>query len=421
MEKRLKKQRNRLFLRVTLILLAVWLAVSATYCGIRIYSEKNNVQQQELSNFTYTKQIIASGMGYNNILNAVFLDHNLLNAQNYDLDNYFDSQIIVTDLKNDEVIADTAKKIGAEYEVSMGEESSTPVYGLVDYDVIRNGLSDSQFRTICGYLSAERSDGKHYELVCTKFHIRYVEFIPLELKIALTSDENEWFISDEITETFTLEKNAIENEEVFECGKMRRNTIPAEFILSGTYNKDYISSLSKEEKKQAVLTVPTGAFEYIFYASDYIYYGSVSDSTVIQYAKQVNLLKNCGRELIIGIVVIFVFFLTIALTHMDQISMDERPGVVSYLLKKLELMNVSVPIFIADDNISMPEGQFQNLVGFNRFRSIVLSWLTNKDRRELTEKWLVTNVNNVLATAAGILSQQKAIADAEGINREEKL
>ena len=313
MEKRLKKQRNRLFLRVTLILLAVWLAVSATYCGIRIYSEKNNVQQQELSNFTYTKQIIASGMGYNNILNAVFLDHNLLNAQNYDLDNYFDSQIIVTDLKNDEVIADTAKKIGAEYEVSMGEESSTPVYGLVDYDVIRNGLSDSQFRTICGYLSAERSDGKHYELVCTKFHIRYVEFIPLELKIALTSDENEWFISDEITETFTLEKNAIENEEVFECGKMRRNTIPAEFILSGSYNKDYISSLSKEEKKQAVLTVPTGAFEYIFYASDYIYYGSVSDSTVIQYAKQVNLLKNCGRELIIGIVVIFAFFLTIAL------------------------------------------------------------------------------------------------------------
>ena len=112
-------------------------------------------------------------------------------------------------------------------------------------------------------------------------------------------------------------------------------------------------------------------------------------------------------------------FLAIALTHMDQISMEERPGVVSYLLKKLEQMNVSVPIFIADDNVCMPEGQFQDLVGFNRFRSIVLSWLTNKDRRELTEKWLVTNVNNVLATAAGILSQQKAIADAEGTKREE--
>lgn len=78
MEKRLKKQRNRLFLRVTLILLAVWLTVSATYCVIRLYSEKNSVQQQELSDFAYTKQIIASGMGFNSMINAVILDHSLL-------------------------------------------------------------------------------------------------------------------------------------------------------------------------------------------------------------------------------------------------------------------------------------------------------------------------------------------------------
>ena len=38
MEQKLKRQRNRLFLRVTLILLAVWLVVSATYCAIRLYS-----------------------------------------------------------------------------------------------------------------------------------------------------------------------------------------------------------------------------------------------------------------------------------------------------------------------------------------------------------------------------------------------
>ena len=98
MEKRLKKQRNRLFLKVTLILLAVWLAVSATYCAIRLYSEKNSVQQQELSDFAYTKQIVASGIGYNNILNALFLDHKLLEPDKYDLNNYFDSQIIVTNM-----------------------------------------------------------------------------------------------------------------------------------------------------------------------------------------------------------------------------------------------------------------------------------------------------------------------------------
>ena len=71
MEKRLKKQRNRLFLKVTLILLAVWLTVSATYCAIRLYSEKNDIQRQSLSDFAYIKQIVASGIGYNSIIDAL--------------------------------------------------------------------------------------------------------------------------------------------------------------------------------------------------------------------------------------------------------------------------------------------------------------------------------------------------------------
>ncbi len=312
MEKRLKKQRNRLFLKVTLILLAVWLAVSATYCAIRLYSEKNSVQQQELSDFAYTKQIVASGIGYNNILNALFLDHKLLEPDKYDLNNYFDSQIIVTNMNTGEVIADTAKKIGVEYEVKLNEESSSPIYGLIDYNTIRDALTASEFEKIKGYLTADSVNGMHYELVCTKFHIHFVDLVPIELKIVLTNGK-EWFISDEIIEIFSLDKNLDKEAEIFECGNMRRNVIPADFMLSGSYNRDYISRLSKNEQKQAVATVSTGVLEYIFYASDYLYYSSDSESNFIQFAKQVNLLKNCGRELAIGVLIIFVFFLTIAL------------------------------------------------------------------------------------------------------------
>ena len=288
MEKRLKKQRNRLFLKVTLILLAVWLAVSATYCAIRLYSEKNSVQQQELSDFAYTKQIVASGIGYNNILNALFLDHKLLEPDKYDLNNYFDSQIIVTNMNTGEVIADTAKKIGVEYEVKLNEESSSPIYGLIDYNTIRDALTASESEKIKGYLTADSVNGMHYELVCTKFHIHFVDLVPIELKIVLTNGK-EWFISDEIIEIFSLDKNLDKEAEIFECGNMRRNVIPADFMLSGSYNRDYISRLSKNEQKQAVATVSTGVLEYIFYASDYLYYSSDSESNFIQFAKQVNL------------------------------------------------------------------------------------------------------------------------------------
>ena len=311
MEKRLKKQRNRLFLKVTLILLAVWLTVSATYCAIRLYSEKNDIQRQSLSDFAYIKQIVASGIGYNSIIDAIYLDHKLFEPDKQELDDFFDSQIIVTDQKTDTVIVDTAKKIGAEFVLKLTEESYSPVYGLIDYDTIRNALTAGEFENIKGYLTSDPVDGRHYELVCTKFYLHYVDIVPVELKIVLTEGGNSWFISDEIIETYSLDKNIDKDKDIFECGNMKRNTIPVDFMLNGSYNRDYISRLSKDEQKQAVVTVPTGMFEYIFYSSDFLFYGG-GDSNFIQFAKQFNLLKSCGRELVIGIAIIFVFFLTIA-------------------------------------------------------------------------------------------------------------
>ena len=52
MEKKLIKERNTLLIRIMLILFAVWLFVSVTYCAVRLYNEESSVKDREISNLT---------------------------------------------------------------------------------------------------------------------------------------------------------------------------------------------------------------------------------------------------------------------------------------------------------------------------------------------------------------------------------
>ena len=222
------------------------------------------------------------------------------------------------------IIADTAGKVDVRYGIKTGTDSSSAEYGFLDYNTVRDALSDEQFQTISEYLNTERSDGRHYELVCTKLYLDAVEIIPAELKIVLTEGENTWFQSDEIVETFTLDKNMMEGETVFECDDMRRNTVPKDFLLDGMYNRDCVGLLTEEQKEKAVATVATGPLEYIFYATDYSYLSeknagnpdtaSVNDTyCMLQYAKRIRLWDNCKGKLVIGVSAIFGFFFIIGL------------------------------------------------------------------------------------------------------------
>lgn len=111
-------------------------------------------------------------------------------------------------------------------------------------------------------------------------------------------------------------------------------------------------------------------------------------------------------------------FMAIALTQLDMINANERETVISFLFKKLEQLKIRVPVFVADDNIEIPNDKYQNLIGFNRFKHFVVSWLSHENRRELTEKWLTTNVQGIIYTASQILEQQRMIVEAKGDEKE---
>ncbi len=330
MEQRLKKQRNRLFLRVTLILLAVWLVVSSAYCIILTYSEKNSVQNRMLSNLSYVKNRISEVAGRYDFINYVYLNISYLIYSDSNEERDWNSQVIVIDADSNEIIIDTSSKIIVNYGIKSGVENSEYLYGFIDYNTMVNAMSDEQYKKTRELLNTERDDGKRYELICTKFQICDFEFIPVELKIALTEGNDTWFISDEIVDTFTLSDNIIQGEDIQICNDMRRNIVPVNFFLNDDHSKDYMGALTEEQREMSAVTISAGWPEYIFYTTDHIYlnymneaydystadrdanYGNGGATYVIQYAQKINLFDKCKERLFIGAAVIFGFFLTIA-------------------------------------------------------------------------------------------------------------
>lgn len=369
MEQRLKKQRNRLFLRIALIMLSVWLVTSAAYCAIRLHSEKATVQNRESASFATAQHQLST--------NSVSPDHltlDLLNSTNLDfveneLVRNHESQYIISRYDSHKTVADTARKISVEFGSKTGAESSSKDVGYIDYNTVRNSLSDKDFQTIKNRLNTTRSDGNFYELICTKFHINSIsnEFVPLEMKIVLINADDTRFIEEDNVEVFTLNNNFIEGEEIVQCSDLWRNTIPKDFLLNGAYNQDIIGTLPKEQLEKGGDLIATAPLEYIYYTSDYLYlkdYTSfddaldadtklyVSDSTsyFIQYAKKIRLLDECGTELIVGTAIIFTFFLSIAFILCVMIWRTVKHQMIQEQ-KRVDLTNalahdIKTPLFV---------------------------------------------------------------------------
>lgn len=355
MEKRLKKQRNKLFLRVILIMLAVWLLVSAVFCAVRLGVEKANVQSSELATLSYTKQLLTIENGTQDSVNLVFIENPDFVYDGSAEGNSFNSQFVFTDRKTGEVIADTAKTIGIKFSIKIGADSSQYLIGLLGIDDIKNALSEEQLNIISDYLNTERDDGNYYELICTKFYLGSVEFTPLELKIVLADGRDSRFVIDDNAAVFELDKNKVDGGEVYESSEVYRNKIPKEFLFDDVYNRDYIGTLTKEQRKSSTDMIPLGSFEYLFYAKDFLGYDNSSNGTEnedwqIEYAKKVNLLDNCKTDLAVGALTVFGFFLTIALILCVMIWRTVKAQIIQEQ-RRLDLTNalahdIKTPLFV---------------------------------------------------------------------------
>lgn len=357
MERRLKKERNKLYLRITLIMLTVWLTVSIVFCTIFLNVKKYKIQNEELMNIsTFTKFL---SLVYNE-MNHLDVDKSFL--EKYDLvydeqneENNYKTQLIISDKKANKVVVDTTKTVGVRFLLKGTDDYSPEAYGLINYDSIRDKLNEKQYKYINKLLSTTRNDGNYYELICTKLQFRGLYIIPLELKLVLVDGKDKRFVIDDNVETFDLSENIIKKAAVFDSSKVARNKIPNSFILKKEFNNDYISSLNNEQKKQHAVMVSTGFLEYIVYVSNYQDFENDSEYEkenilLFQYAKRINLFDYCKNELIINVAIIFLFFLTIAVILCVMIWRTVKTQIIEEH-KRIEFTNalahdIKTPLFV---------------------------------------------------------------------------
>lgn len=353
MEAKLKKQRNKLFLRIILILLAVWLTVSVVFCAIRLNIEKANVQNRESSGFSYAKQLLLIGDGSIDSINHAILDVSDFIYEENEPYPRFEGQVILTDRNTQKLIADTADSICLRMNGIL-ETGSVMMVCTLNYHTLRDSLTDEQLKTIENYLNTERDDGSYYELTCTKFQGE-IQITPLELEIVLVNKSDERLTMQDKVEVFDLSANYVEGQRVYQTGAMRRNTIPKSFLFGDAYNKDYISALTPDQRKQTAKMIRTGAFEYLYYASDYLHFDEIegfveADDWYLQYAHKVDLLSNCKGDLALGVAIIFVFFFTIAFILCVMIWRTVKAQIIQEQ-KRIELTgalahDIKTPLFV---------------------------------------------------------------------------
>lgn len=205
--------------------------------------------------------------------------------------------------------------------LDMGTEN------YIRFDVLKNLLSDDEYKEICNYLNTPADkDGNYYLLICKKFYgsAKY-GYVPSQLEIVKSNKENDWYVQDESIKkySFDLKKyNYLTKEELksqqFENDEMHRNIIDKDFFLGKSKpkysQKDVEKILSDILSDNSLFTdiydetgaVPDGIFKYYVLMGDSLYYTEnhminnspneykeVTRVFHITSLKEINLLDDC--------------------------------------------------------------------------------------------------------------------------------
>lgn len=324
-KRKIRKQKRRLFISVAASLFALSVIVSAVFTVVTFNTEKQLLYSDASS---YASDLFA------------YLENLLVNERDY-AEYYLnstlsrDEQLILLD--NDGVtVAQTKNALPVNFH-------SYPYYeeegiGCIDFDSFKNSMTDGQYKKITDYLLSDKSDdGSYYELLCREFYYYKGDIIPKSIEIVKTTEENVWYVQDEVVEHFKLEPVVIDGLTLYKNGDMQRNVIDKEFVF-GNYSRENLFNrvrrnmhindenniftyvLSTDEDKIYYKTyglgndnrlVDDGNFSYL-----YAYYTSFSvrdDNGDVKiysgtYVKRLNVLESCFNRIAFILIYIFVIF-----------------------------------------------------------------------------------------------------------------
>lgn len=353
MKKRMKKQLTRLIVRVSAILLSVWLILSCSYSFAALYHEKERAYNSARLSFSELTELLAQPFSSFFMLDearkiATIENHtdrrgNLLYTDvTYEYDR--DTNIIVVDKDRKQTIDfDDIINLTFTSETEIPEYRE-PHFGFLSFQHFQSSMTTEQYEKILSYLDNQPEGEEYYELLCTAFyHNDMDELIPKTVQIVSTRDTNKWYVQDTPVETFDLSPEGAEDLTLYRISYLNRNEIPEEFIRDTFGSSNLIEAaqtLSDEMKSNTDASSTSAeyypgllresAFSYIYYDHAFFtatvrdYSGQpmtmeIYDSDdagydneyVVYYATRINILETSKRSILTVAGALLIFFTVI--------------------------------------------------------------------------------------------------------------
>ena len=354
MEKKLRKQRRKLIIRISAILIAVWLVISCAYSMLTFFSQKDLEFQEAQIAFSMWQR----NMAPYTVNPVLFMDYARVTAAvNDQSDNNSTSDVsfeydhnvnIVVKEQESKLEYDSDDIINIDFTAKTDDpEYRETYYGYISYSRFRKSMTDEQYDKILSYLDNQPEGLYYYELLCTAFFQNSSgELIPKQVQIVSTRDVHKWYVQDEAVETFDLSPTGTDKLTLYYISYLNRNEIPEAFIRHtfGSNNLRATAQQLAQEKIEEMEANGLYADDYIGLLQvntfEYIYYDSNTLSTrviqatyppaeedvgnkpvtvyftndkeyVVYYARRFNVLEGCIGNILTAAGILFLFFLII--------------------------------------------------------------------------------------------------------------
>ncbi len=103
-------------------------------------------------------------------------------------------------------------------------------------------------------------------------------------------------------------------------------------------------------------------------------------------------------------------FMLLVITKLDQVSSEERAGVIRYVRDKLKSWNMDIPVYVPY-RIELPEAAFDDIVGMDKVKNEILRWAACPERVKLTETWLLGKAADMMKNAVSSLTEKQLLLE----------
>lgn len=292
--KKLKKEKRLLLFKITAVVLLCCVFISVAYTAITIKSEKNNLINTAHTHYSNAYDTFELYLQTKNVF------YYLVNVRTDDspelnsgllTDDFANTQVIIRN-SNGEIVGENGNYYCSKFKFFNNLNYSVDSY--VDFQKLKNSLSQEDFNEIVNTLKSDET----YKLICSEFAYENTEIFPTKLTIA-RKDEKPF-------KEYTLN---VQKSYVFTTESFNQNQIPLDFLLGKYESADILSTLGDTtclQFKAENNIVEESLFTFVFYEKNEVEF--YKNTYTIEYARRYNILKSCQSEIIIGNIIILLFF-----------------------------------------------------------------------------------------------------------------